>query len=274
MTLDLATNVPAVSAAIKIIERLAQGWPELVAPGTLVNELKLNRSTCYNILAVLEQAGWVTSRDNSPGWTLGPKLLVLTGITDNVRNEIAQQEIEATSAELGFVVFIVERERGGGYRVVAAAEKTTGVRVTVSVGDGFPFAAPAIMQAFLAWTEPTEVERLVGDYGLTQFTEKSITTVEELNAALSRVRDKGYSESIQQFNTAQGGVAAPIFDSNGRVTQVVCSLAFSSQLNSANVDSAGQAVRRCAQVITRRSGGTPPIGYGSLPVANRHIGQL
>lgn len=264
----MATNVPAVSAAIRIIERLAQGWPELVSPGALVNELQLNRSTCYNILGVLEQAGWVTGRDNSPGWTLGPKLLVLTGITDNIKNEISQQEIEALSAELGFVVFIVDRERGGGYRVVAAAEQTSGVRVTVSVGDGFPFAAPAIMQAFLSWTDESEVERLVKEHGLTPFTEKSITELDQLHAVFSTVRLNGYSESMQQFDKAQGGVASPIFDSTGRVRQVICSLAFSSQLNVTNVAAVGQAIRRCAEAITRRSGGTPPIDYAARQVSD------
>ena len=259
----LATNVPAVSAAIRILECLAQGWPEMVAPSTLVNELKLNRSTCYNILGVLEQAGWVTGRANGPGWTLGPRLLVLTGVTDNIKNEIAQKEIEALSAELGFVVFVVDKERGGGYRVVAAAEQTSGVRVTVSVGDGFPFSAPAIMQSFFAWTDEEEVEKLVHEFKLVPFTEKSITGFEQLKEAFVKVRRRGYSESIQQYNMAQGGVAAPIFDSAGRVRQVVCSLAFSRELDSSNVSAVGEAIRRCAEMITRRSGGTPPLNYGA-----------
>jgi len=264
----LATNVPAVSAAIRILECLAQGWPDMVSPSTLVNELKLNRSTCYNILGVMEQAGWVTGRDNGPGWTLGPRLLVLTGVTDNIKNEIAQREIEALSAELGFVVFVAERERGGGYRVVALAEQTSGVRVTVSVGDGFPFSAPAIMQVFFSWTDDPEVERLVREYTLIPFTEKSITDLVQLKQAFIRVRRLGYSESIQQFNMAQGGVAAPIFDSAGRVRQVVCSLAFSSELDFSNVESVGNAIRRCAEAITRRSGGTPPNSYGVSEITN------
>lgn len=259
----MATNVPAVSAAIRILEFLAQEWPDSVAPATLVNELQLNRSTCYNIIGVLEQAGWVTGRANGPGWTLGPKLLVLTGVTDNVKNEIAQQEIEALSAELGFVVFVADREKSGDYRSVAVAEQTTGVRITVSVGDAFPFSAPALMRAFYAWTDEVELEQIVKERKLEKFTEKSITTFEELRKVLKVVRRKGYAESLQEFNMAQGGVAAPIFDSKGRVRQVICSLAFSSQLDSSNVESVGMAIRRCAESITRRSGGILPIDYGS-----------
>lgn len=263
----MATNVPAVSSAIRILEHLAQKWPDVVSPGALVSELKLNRSTCYNILGVLEQAGWAASRDNTPGWTLGPRLLVLTGVTDHIKNQIAQEELEALSDELGFVVFIVDKERGGGYRVVAVAEQNSGVRVTASVGDGFPFSAPAIMQAFYSWADAIEVEKLVKIHRLIPFTKSSITSLEQLYEAFSRVRRNGYSQSIQQFDIGQGGVAAPIFDASGQVRQVVCSLAFASQLNESNVGTAGKAVRRCAESITRRSGGAPPANYRSKPVS-------
>lgn len=213
----------------------------------------------------MEQAGWVTSRDKTPGWTLGPKLLTLTGVRDNVLNEIAQEEIEALTDELGFVVFIVEKEKGGGYRVIAVAEQTSGVRVTASIGDGFPFSAPAIMQAFFAWTDPSEVAKLVKTHKLLAFTDKSITSLDELNTVLAHVRQNGYSQSIQQFDIGQGGVAAPVFDTSGQVRQVICSLAFYSQLNHSNVESVGKAVRRCAEAITRRSGGIPPQNYRDQP---------
>lgn len=258
----MGTEVPAVSAAVRILEMLARRWPDIVTPATLVHELKLNRSTCYNIVGTLEEAGWVAGREGLPGWTLGPRLLLLTGVTDKVRNGIAQEEIEKLSQQLGFVVFVTGQKRGGsGYRVVAVAERSSGVRVTVSLGDTFPFAAPALMQSFLAWSDPAEVERLVKEHGLTRFTEYSITEVDKLNEALARVRDRGYAESILQYNMAQGGVAAPVFDASGKVSWAVCSLAFSTELDSSNVAQVGEEIRRCAESITARTGGVVPAGY-------------
>lgn len=254
----MGTEVPSVSAAIRILEALARRWPDTVSPGTLVSELQLNRSTCYNIAGTLEQAGWVTGRATKPGWTLGPRLLAITGVTDNVANEIAREEIQALSADLGFVVFLAERGRGGDYRVLTTAERGSGVRVTVSPGDSFPFSAPALMQSFLAWSGDVEVERLVGEHRLQAFTSLSMTELYQVREALAGVRRRGYAESLQQYNLAQGGVAAPIFDADGRVRQVVCSLAFSSQLNASNVASVGEAIRRCAEAITARTGGVLP----------------
>lgn len=257
----LSTDVPAVSAAVRILERLARAWPDMVTPGTLVSELGLNRSTCYNIVGTLQQAGWVSGREGRPGWTLGPRLLTITGVPDNVRLDVAQQEIEALSDELKFVVFLTALQPGAGHHVLTVAERSSGVRITVSVGDTFPFSAPALMHATLAWLPPDEVDRVLDTEQVIAFTDKTITGREELHKALARVRSAGYAESVQQYNLAQSGVAAPVFDSRAVVKYAVCSLAFSSELDHTNVAAAGNAIRRCAEAITLRTGGTLPDGY-------------
>jgi IclR family acetate operon transcriptional repressor len=262
----LSTDVPAVSAAVRILERLAQAWPEAVTPGTLVSELRLNRSTCYNIVGTLQQAGWVSGREGRPGWTLGPRLLTITGAPNKIRLEIAQEEIEALSAELKFVVFVTVRQPGAGHHVLAVAERGTGVRVTVSVGDTFPFSAPALMHASLAWTDPAEADRILAAEPVVAFTGRTVTDREGLHAGFAQVRAVGYAESIQQFNMAQSGVAAPVFDASGAVEYAVCSLAFSSELDETNVAAAGKAIRRCAEAITLRTGGVLPTDY-PFPVA-------
>lgn len=256
----MSSEVPAVASAVRILEYMAKEWPQPVSPATLVEELKLNRSTCYNILGTLKDLGWVKGRGGGPGWTLGPRLLVITGVTDRIRERIVQDEIDSLSEQLGFIVFAVARERAG-YRVAATAERVTGVRVSVGLGDTFPFSAPAIMQAFYAWTDLARVEASARQWGLQQFTEYSITDLADLRAALSDVRRCGYSKSLQQYNLGQGGVAAPVFDSKGRVCQVICSLAFSSQLNTSTVEAVGEKIRACAEAITNGTGGVPPDDY-------------
>jgi hypothetical protein len=57
-------------------------------------------------------------------------------------------------------VFAVERRGAAEYAVLAKAERAQGVRITVSVGDTFPFSNRAITRAFHAWSDPAEVDRL------------------------------------------------------------------------------------------------------------------
>lgn len=254
----MASDVPAVSSTVRILERLAAEWPRPVAPKDLVGELGLNRSTCYNILATLQRAGWVRTNGDRTGWMLGPKLLTLTGVTDAMANSVAQQEIDELARRLGFVVFVAEPDGSGGYVVTVKAERQTGVRVTVSVGEGFPFSAPALMQAYLAHLPAAEVDDLVDRSGLKQFTPHTITERDALHAALGETRERGYSTSIQQYDMAQSGLAAPVFDKRGQVVRVVCSLAFFTELREDNAARIGALVSACAERITARTGGRRP----------------
>jgi IclR family acetate operon transcriptional repressor len=254
----VANNVPAVASSIRIIERLAAEWPDAVSPRVLVTELGLNRSTCYNILATLQSNGWVRSLGDRTGWTLGPRLLTLTGVTDDLALQIVREEIEQLTRKLGFVVFVAEPDGSGGYVVVARAEQRRGVRVTVGVGEYFQFSAPALMYAFHGWQDPEQFEQAVKRVGITAFTPHTITDHEAVMAELKNTRERGYSISVQQYDLAQSGVAAPVFDHRGKVAWVLCSLAFSSELNQDNVERAGELLAECGMRITERIGGLLP----------------
>ena len=70
------------------------------------------------------------------------------------------------------------------------------------------------------------------------------------------------STSLQRYDMAQSGVAAPIFDRGGTVARVVCSLAFSTEPHQDNVARIGSLVADCADRITARTGGRKPVNDG------------
>jgi DNA-binding IclR family transcriptional regulator len=83
-----------------------------------------------------------------------------------------------------------------------------------------------------------------------------VTGTGTLHVVLDHTREVGYAESIREYDLGQSGVAAPVFDAQGRVSMVVCSLAFSSELNESNVEHYGRLIRECGLRITERTGGT------------------
>jgi IclR family acetate operon transcriptional repressor len=259
----MANDVPAVTNAVRMLERIARDWPDPVASGTLIEDLGLNRSTCYNILGTLQRAGWAASRGDRTGWSLGPRLLALTGMSVDMVVDVVQQELDDLSQRLGFIAFAVQRHGPAAYTVLAKAERGQGVRITTSLGDTFPFSAPAIMRAFHAWSDPAEVDRLVDRYGLEAFTPETITDREALHEALRSTRERGYGISVREYDLGQSGVSAPVFDARGRVVMVLCSLAFASELNESNVASIGEQIRDCGLRISARTGGIPPAQASS-----------
>ncbi|MET7993825.1 IclR family transcriptional regulator [Amycolatopsis sp. NPDC005232] len=253
------SDVPAVLNAVRLLERIARDWPEAVSSGALIEELGLNRSTAYNILGTLQRAGWTTSRGDRGGWSLGPRLLSMARVSEDWMTDIVQQELDSLSQRTGFIVFAVQRHGATDYSVLAKGDRGKGVRITVGIGDTFPFSAPAIMRAFHAWDDPAHVERLAERYGLEGFTAETITTRAALREELAATRERGYSVSIREFDLGQSGLAAPVFDAQRRVSMVVCTLAFSSELNESTVDQHGALIRECGLRITDRTGGAVKI---------------
>jgi DNA-binding IclR family transcriptional regulator len=254
----MASDVPAVMNAVRLLERIARDWPEPVPSGVLIEDLELNRSTCYNILGTLQRAGWAATRGDRAGWWLGPRLLAMVDTSQDWTREVVQQELDDLSKRLGSLTFAVRRHGPAEYAVLAKADRAQGVRITVGLGDTFPFSAPAIMRAFVAWSDPSEVDRLIDKNGLTAFTPETVVDRDALRGVLAETRERGYGVSIREYDLGQSGVSAPVFDERGRVTMVLCSLAFSSELDEPAVKKAGELIRECAQRITERTGGTLP----------------
>ncbi|WP_169736636.1 IclR family transcriptional regulator [Pseudonocardia spinosispora] len=255
----MASDVPAVTNAVRLLERIAREWPEPVATGVLIEDLQLNRSTCYNILGTLQRAGWAASRGERAGWWLGPRLLALADVSQDWVSEVVQVELDSLSKRLGYLSFAVRRHGSGEYSVLAKSDAGSGVRITVGVGDVFPFSAPAIMRAFLAWSDPDEVDQLVVKHGVTAFTRETVVEPSALRDVLATTRDRGYGTSVREYDLGQSGVSAPVFDERGRVTIALCSLAFSSDLNESTVANAGALIRDTGLRITHRIGGQLPI---------------
>ncbi|WP_344018055.1 IclR family transcriptional regulator [Pseudonocardia kongjuensis] len=251
------------------MERLAADLPRPVSPTVLVNELQLNRSTCYNILATLQRTGWVTKLEARGGWTLGPGLLSLTGLSEDSAVIMIQEEIDGLARQIDQLVFAVKQDGSGGYTVVAVADPRRGVRVTVGVGDRFPFSAPAIMQAMYAHRPFEEFRTVIRTRIVERFTEHTVTDVDGLAQTFADVRAHGYSTSIRQFDLAQSAAAAPIFDRSGRAHLVLGVLTFSSELDADNIAPVGRLVHATADRLTERTGGTLPVDVdGGVPVAD------
>jgi coenzyme F420-dependent glucose-6-phosphate dehydrogenase len=243
----VSNEVPAVSAAVRILERIAAESPRPVSPGVLASELGLNRTT---------------NLGTRSGWTLGPGLLALTGLSEESVTAVVQEEIEDLSHRLGYVVFAAQQDGSGGYTVIAVSDPRRGVRVIVDVGDRFPFSAPALMQAFYAFRPWRELLDMARSRVVEKFTEHTVTDLDGLEKVFATVREQGYSTSIRQFNLAQGAAAAPVFDRDGRPTLALGTLAFSSDLDDVNVHQVGRMIRDSAVRITGRTGGIVPVGDG------------
>jgi IclR family acetate operon transcriptional repressor len=250
-------KVPALSSAIRILERLADEWPQPLAPGVLITELGLNRSTCYNILATLLRAGWVSTQGTRGGYTLGPNLFGIANLLPGVLEVAMQEELESLARETGLSSFAARPERDGEYLVVASAVPDRDVHVVARLGARLAFSAPAMLLVHTAWMPEDKARKLIEAKGLHRYTDHTVTDVDEFIGLLDDVRRDGYGVSLRQFNSSHSAVAAPVFDKDGQIVLALSILAFESDLDSAeSTERAGRAVRAAADRVSARIGGS------------------
>jgi DNA-binding IclR family transcriptional regulator len=258
----VSKDVPAASATIRLLERIREEWPAAVPAGELSRSTGINRSTCYNLLHTLARAGWVERPDGRGGWTLGPGLLQLGHVLAQRVEAAIGERSGALARELESVVFAVERRWDGRFLVVSRADPpASAVRVTVDAGEAFPPSAPAMMRAFTAWLGEDELAAWLAARPLERFTSRTLVDGGALRAELARVRARGYAVSEEEYGLGQSGVAAPIFDGQGRVRLALCTLGFSTHLHAGTAARIGERLGDAARAITAQTGGRrPPAG--------------
>jgi len=104
----VASDVPAVMNAVRVLERIAREWPDPVSTGVLIEDLQLNRSTCYNILGTLQRAGWAATRGTGAAGAGAPAVGDRRRFEDWT-SEVVQAELDELGKRLGFVTFALRR---------------------------------------------------------------------------------------------------------------------------------------------------------------------
>lgn len=187
------SGVGVIDKAVQVMVALEDGPLNLAG---LTAATGLPRPTAHRIAIALEHHRMV-GRDASGRFMLGPRLGELSAARGEDRLISAAAPIlSALRTQTGESAQLYRQQ--GEHRVcVAAAEPTAGLRDTVPVGTALPMKAGSAAQVLLAWQDPVTVQHgLVG----ARFSA----------AALAKVRQNGWAQSVGQREPGVASVSAPI----------------------------------------------------------------
>lgn len=247
-------SVPSVRGAIRILQHLAIA--ERARARELSTALALNPSTTHSILKTMVAGGMLDFDESTKLYRLGPWLRALGAAAWEApsRASAAMPVFEEWVARTGLAIFMAERLPSNEILVVQKVDSTATIRVTVDLGYRFPITAPALGKAFLAWTDPAEVDRILMDVSLPSYTSNSIISPEAMRAELDLVRSQGWSRSRGEYFSGNNAVAAPVFDPHGRVACVICSLGPHDRMPDESLPRLGRELivlaERVAQVVS------------------------
>lgn len=218
----------------------------------LAGRLRLAKSTVHRLLSTLEQAG-VVARTGDAAYRPGLKLweigcAAVRGL--NVR-DAARPAMERLMRRTGETVHLSVWDQGE----VVYIEKVDGtnpIRLHSTIGGRAPAHATASGLAFLAFRKPEETTE-AWKKDLSRFTERTITTTNQLEHRLDEIRRQGYAFSTGAWHSGSAGVAAPIHAHTGSLVAVL-SVAGPSERIEARLPELAALVRTAAQEISRTLG--------------------
>lgn len=200
---------------IQVLEQVARDQGRATAK-SLSADLKINSGTCYQLLRTLQVNGYV---HRLPGgrYGLGSRVGFLA---DHYNASIAPPPelidiLHRLHQEVQETVYISIR-RGRKIEVAAVLEGTKPLRVgKVSVGYSDHPHIRASTKAFLAFSEPDQLDEFFEDHTLVAMTPKSITDWNQLLGELRTTRQRGFGIDDQEFCEGVSCVGAVVLDGNG-----------------------------------------------------------
>lgn len=219
-------TVQSVERAFDILELLARAEREM--PLREITQLSgFNPSTCHHLVTTLVKRGYVSQNPRGRSYFISNKVLELSNsrLKQFDLTGIAMPVLRSLNQTTGESVHLVALQ-GHELTTLAKLDSTRPVRVGID-GTGKTNAshATATGKAILAWLPETEIARAIAEKGLTQFTDKTITSIADLMEELRLVRRNGFALDKEEYQLDVTCVGSAIRDHAGAVIgSISCSI--------------------------------------------------
>lgn len=255
-----------VVKGLKLLEALASA----TGPRTLTelgNQCGMSKSNAHRLLGTLEACGYIRrvadARSYEPTlrlWEMGVRVFSRLDL-----RAVAVPHLRELAAVTEETVHLSVFDRGE----VIYIDKVDGihaVRTYVNIGDRSPAYCSSTGKAMLAHM-PEETVRAVGS-NIQRFTDKTVSSLEELQAHLRRIREQGYSVTSGEWRAGVLGFARAIMSPSGQVIGAIGVAGPEERMRQTDLQKFVDAVLTAASRIERA------LGFGDDTATSGDIGEL
>ncbi len=209
--------IQSVTNALDLLEEF-RGEDTELGVTELSKRLGLHKNNVFRLLATLESRGYIEQNKVTGNYRLGLRVLELgqvfikhMGLLKMARPIL--EEIVERCQETAYLGLI----RDDRVVYVDVVEATQPVRVISRVGVGLPVYCSAVGKAQIAFESEDEVDRILGEQVLKRYTDKTVSSWEELGRQLEEIRARGYAIDDEEFDDGIRCVGVPVRDYTRRV---------------------------------------------------------
>jgi len=248
--------INSVLKALDIMQSFSTIEPRLSLK-EISSKLTLPKSTTHSLLKTLQSRGFIEQTDDGR-YSLGTSVISLT---QSVRVNV---ELRDRSAPL--LRQLADSVRASAYLTVReddkvvyvyAVESPQRLQARTAVGDRGHMHSTSVGKAILSVLPESEVLGILSRTGLPQFTDCTITRVEDLMAELVESRRRGYALDRGENEENTYCVGAPIFDDRGRVIGACSISGADPEIAQRRAPEFASRVMPAAQEASRRMGYVP-----------------
>ena len=207
--------------AFRIIDRVSREGGRLTVKA-LARDLGVSLSTCYHLIGILIDEGYVEKLPRSAGYRLGPTIGVLF---ERARRSGTAAVIEPVLHDLARLTrrTAYHAVLSGTDDVVVTHVHSTPNCPPVGVSQGFcgPSHALALGKVLIAEGGVAAINRYIEHRELQAFTPRTITDPAKLEAHLKEVRTRGYATDFEEFAKNLYCVAVPVSHGHGGVSGAI-----------------------------------------------------
>ncbi len=213
-------------------------------------------STAHRILTTLQKHGFVEFDEIEQKWSVGVEAfrvgsayLVRTNLVEaahKIMRELMEETGETANlaiADKSDVVFISQ------------VESHNPIRAFFRPGTRGAIYASGIGKALLSQMDRKQIEKILRNGGLKEYTYKTLTSPEELFSDLEKTKQRGWSFDDEERYLGMRCVAAPIYNSFGEAIAGISISGPKNRFNDEQVLEYGPIVKRAAQNVTKMIGG-------------------
>lgn len=245
----------SVRRALDILE-LMRARAEPLSVADFVQLLRIPKSTAYELVRTLTQAGYIERAAAAGTYGLGRKLFEL-GMAYRSQVDLLKeggQIVKELRDETGETVQLSVLEQNM-MLVLAKEESPQPIRIISRVGSRVPVNWAAAGRLLVSDLGDDALRGLLKSIVRPSPTGRAPTDIGKLVAQIRKFRMQGYAVELNEANEHAGCVAAPVIDATGDCVAAVSIVAPEQRLHKKQRETLIAAVKAAANKLSHRLGG-------------------